>query len=516
MPSFSRRDFLKLLGLSPFLLAPEVASLPTRPIGSSPSQRAQPIPPNILILVFDTLTARNMSLYGYPRQNTPNFERFAQQALVYHHHYAAANFTSPGTASLLTGAYPWKHRAIHMHAQVVEPYPSQNLFSLLPEHYRFSYTHNPLVYILFRQMRENIDQLKLITDLCLISDSPASSRFDRDYTTAYLSELLMFRNGYYPSGSMFLSHLDRIWRFFRQDNLNRAHQQEFPRGLPNHFDEWLPSFLVFTLEQVVDWLDSQVQSAKQPFFGYIHVLPPHPPYVTRREFLDRFVDDWKPPSKPLHHFQEGHSDEDLNMERRYYDEDIAYVDAEFGRLYDILERSGTLENTLLIITSDHGEMFERGIFSHITATLYEPILHIPLIISGPGISKRQDIYTPTSAVDLLPTLLQVCGQPIPPGCDGEVLPGFATAQPSTGRSIYALEAKISPKNDPTRACTIALYKDRYKLIYYRGYEDFSEVYELYDLQNDPEELADLYSSTDPLAAALKEEMGKDIGITFPQ
>jgi arylsulfatase A-like enzyme len=505
MPKFTRRDFLKLLGSSPLLFAPKVANLPTRLPYRMPAGSSQTTPPNILILVFDSLSARNMSLYGYPRQNTPHLERFAKKAIVYHRHYAAANFTTPGTASLLTGVYPWRHRAIRGHGQVVETYATRNLLSLLPEYYRFAYTHNPLAYILLRQAREHIDQLMRISDLCLFSDTPADSWFNRDYTIAYYSELLAFRNGLNPSGSLFLSHLDRMRRIFGQNILNRTHHEDFPRGLPSHYDVLLPSFLVFTLEQVIDWLDTQVRNAPQPFVGYIHMLPPHTPYVTRREFADRFVDEWKPPSKPLHHFQEGHTEQDLNVARRYYDEDIAYVDAEFGRLYDLLETSGAMDNTLLIVTSDHGEMFERGIFTHVTPTLYEPLLHIPLIISRPGITERQDILEPTSAVDIFPTLLSLTGQTIPEWCEGRTLPSFPGALQEPGRSIFAVEAKENAQYTPLQKVSLAMVKGRYKLVYYLGYEDFSDIYEMYDLQDDPEELSDIYP-TSPLAPKLRAEL----------
>lgn len=128
IPDLTRRDFIKLLSLSPLLFR----RLPR----ISPSTITSPLPqdalglPNFLIIVFDTLSARNLSIYGYPRRTTPNLERLVQRATVYHRHYATANFTSPGTASILTGVYPWSHRAIHMHSQVAPPYVSQNLFTL--------------------------------------------------------------------------------------------------------------------------------------------------------------------------------------------------------------------------------------------------------------------------------------------------------------------------------------------------------------------------------------------------
>ncbi len=65
----------------------------------------------MVVIVFDAFSAYNISLYGYQRETTPNIARWAERAVVYHNHNAGGNFTIPGTASLLTGTYPWTHRA---------------------------------------------------------------------------------------------------------------------------------------------------------------------------------------------------------------------------------------------------------------------------------------------------------------------------------------------------------------------------------------------------------------------
>src|SRR5690349_20410751 len=103
MPNFSRRDFLKLAGVASgaTVLSHMAAGL----------FRRQSNLPKVIIFVFDAMSARDLSLYGYKRGTTPNFEKFAERSNVYHSHHAGGNFTSPGTASLLTGTYPWTHRA---------------------------------------------------------------------------------------------------------------------------------------------------------------------------------------------------------------------------------------------------------------------------------------------------------------------------------------------------------------------------------------------------------------------
>jgi choline-sulfatase len=222
--------------------------------------------------------------------------------------------------------------------------------------------------------------------------------------------------------------------------------------------------------------------------------------------VDKFDDGWQPVDKPELFFSEGHDKGFLLDERQYYDEYIAYVDAEFGRLFDFMKKNGFLENTYLIFTSDHGEMFERGIYTHLTPTLYEPIIRVPFLMSAPGQTQRQDIFSLTSCVDILPTLLHLTGNGIPDWCEGQILPGFGDKEDTSGRSIFALEAKENPMQAPLEKATLALIKGQHKLVHYFGYEKHPHDYEFYDLESDPEELEDLYPTMAPVIGAMQDEL----------
>jgi arylsulfatase len=192
--------------------------------------------------------------------------------------------------------------------------------------------------------------------------------------------------------------------------------------------------------------------------------------------------------------------------RREYDEYIAYADAEFGRFFNNLEREGILDDTWVIFTSDHGEMFERGIFEHNTETLYQPLLRVPLLISEPGQSVRKDIYKTTSSVDLLPTLSKLCGFNGPGWSEGITLPLYRELGEEKERNIYAVEAKSNPKVGPLRRATVAMMKEQYKIIKYWGYPEKEDFYEVFDLANDPEELDELSLSRKSLALELLREL----------
>jgi arylsulfatase len=501
----SRRTFLKLLTLlsfTPFLdEQTHWAEETSKSSQSSPDQKV----PNVLVLVFDALSAKHLSLYGYSRQTTPNLAKFAERATVYHAHYAAGNFTTPGTASLLTGTYPWSHRAFNLRGTVAEDRKHWSLFRAFAgkSYNRIAYTHNWLTDLLLDQLREDVDIHVRPSEFGLLSVSFFDRAFPNDADIASRIEYFLFSRGFPQakfSGSLLFSLVREKLKVWMKGELVEEYASLYPRGVPEFVD------LFFLLEHAIDGITALVSGSRQPFVGYFHLLPPHAPYSPRREFIGLFDDGWEPVAKEPHFFSEGHSNELLNRWRREYDEYVAYADAEFGRLYDFLERSGMLDNTYVVFTSDHGEMFERGIWEHQTPTLYEPIVRIPLFIAKPGQQQREDVYTPTSCVDLLPTLLHATGQAIPDWCEGEILPPFGSNEASMERSIFAVEAKSNSKRAPLTKATVTLIKGQYKLIHYFGYDGYEDEYELYDLANDPEEMEDLYSSNRAVAADLQREL----------
>ncbi len=499
MAQISRRDFLKSLPALPFYKVawPYLATAVN-------NQRQDAHTPNILFLVFDTLTARHVSLYGYGRDTTPNLARFAERSTVFHRHHTTANFTSPATASIFTGTYPWTHRAFHLHGTVDEARVNKNIFSLLPDaYYKVAYTHNLLVVSLLHQFRGELDLFKKTRELCLSDLEFADRAFFADYSEAFWAEWLFLRGGATPPSSLFLSLFDRGRRFAKKRQITQAYGELFPRGVPSLHS------LYFLLEDAIDWIHDQVTQFPRPFFGYFHLLPPHEPYNTRRDFVDMFAGDgWKPVVKEQHFSSEKHTQQFLNQQRREYDEYLAFVDSEFGRLYDYLDKSGILDSTYFVLTSDHGELFERGIRGHITPTLYEPLLHVPLLISKPGQRERVDVRQRTSSVDLLPTIMQVTGQAIPDWCEGEILPTFGSESSKDDRSLFALEAKSNPKQGPLVKNTAVIAKGQHKLIHYAGYPHHENEYEMYDLTNDPEELNNIVTSENVVATDLKNELDK--------
>src|SRR5689334_16083796 len=150
MSKLTRGETLELVGA----LTANALLAKTQPIANS-LRTEKSRQPNLILLLIDTLSARHMSLYGYERQTTPNFERFASRASVYHSHYSGGNFTTPGTATVLTGLYPWTHRAINLGAPVARSLVNQNIFRFLDRR-SLGFAQNILAEVLLQEFREDL------------------------------------------------------------------------------------------------------------------------------------------------------------------------------------------------------------------------------------------------------------------------------------------------------------------------------------------------------------------------
>jgi arylsulfatase A-like enzyme len=150
-------------------------------------------------------------------------------------------------------------------------------------------------------------------------------------------------------------------------------------------------------------------------------------------------------------------------------------------------------------------MIERGVHGHVTPLLYEPVIHIPLLISAPGQTSRKDIYTPSVNIDVLPTLLQIAGNSIPNWAAGQALAPFGN-QEDQQRSIFSVEAKTNSAFAPLKRTTIVMRKGALKVIAYFGYRRFEDTYELYDIEDDPEEMKDLASLNPTELGKMKQEL----------
>jgi len=196
----------------------------------------------------------------------------------------------------------------------------------------------------------------------------------------------------------------------------------------DHYDDQMPRREKRRAADVTDavlrWLD---RARGRPFFLFAHYFDAHTPLNPPSPFDQRFdpayTGHWNGArfghAETVMRGEETLSPADREHLIALYDGELAYQDQEIGRLLAQVTAWGLDETTLLVITADHGESLgERGVWLHATS-LYEELLRVPLILRFPGhLAPGRVIPDPVSQVDLLPTLLDLLGQPVPAGLDG--------------------------------------------------------------------------------------------------
>ncbi|MBW2535539.1 MAG: sulfatase, partial [Deltaproteobacteria bacterium] len=260
----------------------------------------------------------------------------------------------------------------------------------------------------------------------------------------------------------------------------------------------------FVVDDAVAWLGRR--PAGKPFFLYVHTIDPHVPYIPPKDYWREY--DPAPYNGPVSPTQTAKlleqvktgkvklNERDKIRLEALYDGEITYHDDHLARLYEALDRAGLLDDTLLVVTSDHGEeFFEHGSVGH-GHSLYEELLHVPLYVRLPGAAAGQGIRVPheVSLTDVLPTACEVAGVECPDGVEGRslvpLLEGAVTDRwPSVGFSDFLVGQR-------------AARMGRYKLIY-RGLNPY-----LYDLETDPRETEDLREKLPVAYAALRDALGR--------
>ena len=407
---------------------------------------APPNAPNVLLIVLDTVRAKNLSLYGYERETTPQLDEFANTGVVFNHAISTSPWTLPSHSSMFTGRFPHEVSSDWL-VPLDGSYPT--LAEVLGEHgYR---TGGFVANLLYCTAETGL--------------SRGFSRYE-EYPVSFRMVLL----------SSFLTRMiaDQIRNLTGdpQDLVRKSAEQ-----VNREFLAWLSD------------------GEGRPFFAFLNYFDAHAPYLPPQPYATLFGSGegrthnivgrrfWGP--------------EKIQGEVDAYDGMLTYLDVQLDRLLTELKNRKILDNTLVIITSDHGELFgEHGLFDH-GNSLYRPLLEVPLLISFPTkVPGGLRVEEPISLRDLPATVMKIIGQENHEEFHGSSLGRYWEKSGSQGRETTTRLLSEVSKGINLREWLPIMKGDMRSLVangfHYIVNGDGRE--ELYDFQNDREERLDLAGS----------------------
>ena len=427
--------------------------------------------PNIILLTFDALTARDMSVYGYDRPVTPFMSKWAKTASLFTRLYAGSNFTSPTTATLMTGKRVWTHGRYHTKGSVPVKADIQNLPLMLKNsgYYNMAFVANS---------NASVEGLGIAGSFDLVAPP------DELRTPVSLLETVSNVMEKLFGGRIRLDDWI-VKNDFILGKLLSAISRDFS-GTSVPPEKVLGRFL-----SVMD------TNPPEPFFAWIHLLPPHFPYLAPAPYMGMF--DTSPELRTykgqwrLYTYQNYPQEmqPDFDIMRARYDEFIRYCDRAFKDFIEQLRARNTLKDTVIVLSADHGESFEHNYMGHGGPYLYEQVTHIPLIIREPGQDRGRIINNLTEQADIAPTILDLAGIAVPSWMEGRSLLPLMRGESLPSRPVFSMffEKNRSRGHRITQG-TIAVWEGDYKLIHYLE-EDRSL---LFNLKQDPDELNNLFDT----------------------
>jgi len=445
----------------------------------------RPAPPNVLWVVWDTVRADRMSLYGHERETTPFLDSWSEGALVFDDCISTACSTVPSHASLFTGKLPSEHGTRFGHRW-------------LDEH------HETVAELLGRAGY----------DTFLWAANPHISRNEN-----FVQGFQEIQHPWDPDKRQ--RALQIVSRKLRGDQ-----STELPQNIKvGNVGPWAIKAAGELAEQgLVAWLGERDagDEDRRPWFAFINYMEAHRPMIPPRRFRERMMSpeqveaskhvdrSWTPMwayTFGLHEY----SAEELDVMARTYDATLAELDALLESLLGSLEAAGALEDTIVILTADHGEhLGEHHQMDH-QFSLYDGLIRVPLVLHAPGRVAPGRSAAPVMNFDVFPTLLQLADVAPPADLDSTARSLLEPLEdrsrlaelPATFTEPFVDVGKAYPQFDPNdwKRKLRAYREGRHKLIWSSKGE-----HELYDVVADPEERHDLFHEQPDVARDLLERM----------
>ena len=404
--------------------------------------------PNVLLLILDTVRAANSSLYGYSRETTPSLERLAATGVTFDRAIATSPWTLPSHVSMFTGRLPYEFTS-----NFLIPYGGE---------------HRTLAQVLG----------------------------DRGYVTAGFAGNLVYCA--YEAGITrgFLYYEDygiNAAEFFVSTALGRRlARSQILHDLRAHHTVFGDKDAASVTNEFLNWTERRPNN--RPFFAFLNYMDAHEPYVSPARFEQRFATG-TPRRNDLNTYflrwaaragREQMSAAELDAEVAAYDATLAYVDEQIGVLLERLREDGILQNTIVIVASDHGEQFgEHGLHVH-GNSLYMPNLHVPLLVAfGDQLPAGIRVGTPVSIRDIPATVMSMAGFDGDTAFHGRSLERHWEG--TAGDSGNLIEPVFSELTDIRGAPTTkSLLVGRYHYIWGEN-----RIEALFDIETDPGEFTNL-------------------------
>ena len=406
---------------------------------------ATPGAPNMIVLVIDTLRADHLSLQGYQRKTSPYLDELAQQGVYFERAYSTSPWTLPSHISLVTGTSYDRHRIGWYNGQALRSYKGDVLPEVLMQHgYRTGAFSANVFFVTHDRLGRGF------------------VHFD-DYFFSFKDAVLRTIYG----------------RAFEKYILQRLGLEDIPAR----------RFAGDINQAFMDWA---VADPGRPFFALLNYIDLHDPYLPREPYRSMFSSAGALSGKL--NARVGRDDPELDdaqlaSEVDAYDGGIVYVDEQIHALVNWLESQGLASNTILVVTSDHGESFgEHGLFLH-GHSLYHEQLHVPLLFVWPGhVPAQLSLDYPVTNASIAATLLDLCGVE---NAMLEAAPSLAGWSPeSAARSpVVAHTEKVEWAVERSPAYTgnlSSVFRDEWQLILHSVNPPG-----LYNLADDPAQLNNL-------------------------
>jgi arylsulfatase A-like enzyme len=398
--------------------------------------------PNVILLTIDTLRADMLTCYGYNKPLTPHIDRLAASGLRFEQAISGGSWTQAAFPVILTSSYAAMYGGCLGRLASERPSPVETLAA-------HGYTTGGF------------------------STNPHLSR-----TTGY-------DRGFHHFTELVPAEADpRLRRIKGGQRLLR--NPLFHYGLRLTGNQMRPARLYSPAAEVTDNVCRWLELVDGPFFAWVHYMDMHWPYHLEEALTHprEIAQAWQDLAL-MHGRSNFNGNERITAAQRQhfvglYEQSLRYLDAQIGRLMGQLERLGYDSNTTIILLSDHGEEFlDHGRWGHWESNLYDEILRVPLVIHLPDEPGGQVVHRQVRLLDLMPTILELCGCPLSGDLMGASLVPLWTQRDAE----FSVEAAISEmRRDPWHR--IAVRTEAFKYIWDSKRPDQPD---LYDLRADPAE-----------------------------